>query len=108
MVPKLLTAVEGLVLPFIQAADQSAALRASGSVAQAVDGLPQDVLVDLYKPDTLVDRLKLILPPGEGLGKDGLLETVRRILQHSVNTWDQGFLDKLYASNNAVGAKAGS
>ncbi|KAK5240611.1 Glutamate decarboxylase 2, partial [Cryomyces antarcticus] len=38
-----------------------------------------------------------------GKGKDGLLETVQRILQYSVNTWDQGFMDKLYASTNAVG-----
>jgi hypothetical protein len=28
---------------------------------------------------------------------------VQKILKYSVNTWDQGFLDKLYASTNAVG-----
>jgi len=27
---------------------------------------------------------------------------VETILKYSVNTWDQGFLDKLYASTNAV------
>jgi glutamate decarboxylase len=45
----------------------------------------------------------LSLPEGEGRGKDGLLKTIADILEHSVNTWDQGFLDKLYASTNAVG-----
>lgn len=25
------------------------------------------------------------------------------MLKYSVNTWDQGFMDKLYASTNAVG-----
>lgn len=40
--------------------------------------------------------------PGDGKGKEGLLETVEQVLKYSVNTWDQGFLDKLYASTNAV------
>jgi glutamate decarboxylase len=37
------------------------------------------------------------------LGKDGLVSLVEKVLKYSVNTWDQGFLDKLYASTNAVG-----
>jgi len=40
--------------------------------------------------------------PVEGKGKEGLLQTVEQVLKYSVNTWDQGFLDKLYASTNAV------
>lgn len=40
--------------------------------------------------------------PGNGKGKEGLLATIEQVLQYSVNTWDQGFLDKLYASTNAV------
>lgn len=43
------------------------------------------------------------LPDGSGRGKEGLLEVVDKVLKYSVNTWDQGFLDKLYASTNAVG-----
>ncbi|KAF2634074.1 glutamate decarboxylase-like protein 1 [Massarina eburnea CBS 473.64] len=31
------------------------------------------------------------------------METVEKVLGYSVNTWDQGFMDKLYASTNAVG-----
>ena len=40
--------------------------------------------------------------PGNGKGKEGLLATVEQLLKYSVNTWDQGFLDKLYSSTNAV------
>lgn len=28
---------------------------------------------------------------------------MEQVFKYSVNTWDQGFLDKLYASTNAVG-----
>jgi hypothetical protein len=35
-------------------------------------------------------------------GKRGLLDVVKQVLRYSVNTWDQGFMDKLYASTNAV------
>ncbi len=40
--------------------------------------------------------------PGNGKGKDGLLQTVEQLLKYSVNTWDRGFMDKLYSSTNAV------
>lgn len=43
------------------------------------------------------------LPAGEGKGKQGLLQVVENVLKYSVNTWDQGFLDKLYATTNAPG-----
>jgi glutamate decarboxylase len=57
--------------------------------------------VEHHKPDELVKLMNFDLPTIER-GKDGLLETVEQILKYSVNTWDQGFLDKLYASTNAV------
>ena len=41
--------------------------------------------------------------PDTGEGQEGLLKSVKDVLQYSVNTWDQGFLDKLYASTDAVG-----
>lgn len=47
--------------------------------------------------------LKFSLPESEGRGEEGLLKTIQDVLEHSVNTWDQGFMDKLYASTNAVG-----
>jgi len=36
-------------------------------------------------------------------GEEGLFTLVRRVLGLSVNTWDQGFMHKLYAGTNAVG-----
>jgi glutamate decarboxylase len=57
--------------------------------------------VDFQKPQELAQRLKFSLP-NSGQGKEGLLEIIQQVLQNSVNTWDQGFLDKLYASTNAV------
>ncbi|KAI5959050.1 GAD2 [Candida pseudojiufengensis] len=32
-----------------------------------------------------------------------LLEVIDKVLEYSVNTWNPGFLDKLYASNNPIG-----
>ena len=32
-----------------------------------------------------------------------LAETIDKVLEYSVNTWNPGFLDKLYASNNPIG-----
>lgn len=40
--------------------------------------------------------------PDEGRGQDGLLKMLEKILKYSVNTWSEGFMDKLYASTNAV------
>lgn len=58
--------------------------------------------MDPQTPDQLSSLLKLDLPEN-GVGRDGLLELVERTLKYSVNTWDQGFMDKLYASTTPVG-----
>ncbi|KKA28532.1 hypothetical protein TD95_004751 [Thielaviopsis punctulata] len=100
-VDDLLQAVRSLVVPFVAAADAAAADRATGDIP--AEG--KNVLVDLVQPDELVHRIGLQLPE-TGKGKDGVLDLVRDVLKYSVNTWDQGFLDKLYASNNAVGVVA--
>ncbi len=55
------------------------------------------------RPEALVEALRFSLPEQGGRGKDGLLDTIQDVLRYSVNTWDQGFLDKLYSSTNAVG-----
>lgn len=60
------------------------------------------MLVDYQKPADLVGHLKLCLP-AEGKGKEGILDSIGKILKYSVNTWDQGFLDKLFSSNTPVG-----
>ena len=55
-----------------------------------------------HKPQKLQQLLDFQLPDN-GKGQEGLLKELEKILQYSVNTWDQGFLDKLYGSTNAVG-----
>jgi glutamate decarboxylase len=65
------------------------------------NGEPQNVLIDSQKPSELVAKLKFLLPE-KGLGKDGLLQSIDKLLKYSVNTWDQGFMDKLYASTTPV------
>ncbi|KAK0725332.1 pyridoxal phosphate-dependent transferase [Lasiosphaeris hirsuta] len=102
-VDHLIDAVKGLIIPFIRAADEAAPLRASGQVVADSQGAFRNTLVNSQKPEELVKQLALSLPLGEGRGEDGLLQTIQDILGFSVNTWDQGFLDKLYASTNAVG-----
>jgi glutamate decarboxylase len=68
-------------------------------------GGPRTALVEHHPPKKLESILKeeLEIDGGKGKGKEGLVDLVEKVLKYSVNTWDQGFLDKLYASTNAVG-----
>ncbi|KAI0206808.1 glutamate decarboxylase [Astrocystis sublimbata] len=106
-VEKLINAVQALIVPYIRSADEAAALRAQGHDGNGPNGddgsSPRNVLVDSLRPEDLVKRLQFSLPEGDGRGQDGLLTTIQDVLRYSVNTWDQGFLDKLYSSTNAVG-----
>jgi hypothetical protein len=63
--------------------------------------VPRTALVEQHPPKELEQILTLEVS-GEGGGKDGLMDVVSKVLKYSVNTWDQGFMDKLYASTNAV------
>lgn len=95
-------AVQSLIIPFIRSADEDAEHKSSGHGLQ-IDGQgPRTSLVEHHPPKKLQSLFELSLPDS-GQGKDGLLKTIETVLQYSVNTWDQGFLDKLYASTNAVG-----
>jgi glutamate decarboxylase len=97
----LLNAVQSLIVPFIRSADEDAALKHTGrGLAVPGQGLRTN-LVEHHRPEKLVKLMNFDLPE-DGKGKEGLLSTVEQMLQYSVNTWDQGFLDKLYASTNAV------
>lgn len=98
---QLLAAVRQLVVPFVRDADDAAAHRSSGRVPRDADGCPRNVLVHGHRPADLAAKLKLVLPD-EGQGREGLLAAIQKVLKYSVNTWDQGFLDKLYASNTPV------
>jgi glutamate decarboxylase len=94
----LLDAVKALIIPYIRSADDAAAYKGTGST-----GKHKNVLVESYSPQDLLSHFAFDLPRGEGRGKDGLLQTIEDVLRYSVNTWDQGFMDKLTASTNPVG-----
>lgn len=97
----MLKAVQSLIIPFIRSADQDAAFKYTSHGLAIEGGGPRTVLVEHHRPEKLAQLMSVDLP-GSGKGKEGLLATVEQVLQYSVNTWDQGFLDKLYASTNAV------
>ncbi|KYK58088.1 glutamate decarboxylase [Drechmeria coniospora] len=101
----LIEAIKSLIVPYIREADEAAAAKASGRAQVDSHGHERgrNALVEPHKPRELLDRLRFSLPRAEGEGKDGLVDAIQRILRYSVNTWDQGFLDKLTASTNAVG-----
>lgn len=75
------------LLPFVSSADDE-------------DG---KLVVDPLPPKKLENVFDLALPDGEGRGEVGLDETIRKVLRYSVNTWRDGFMDKLYASTDPVG-----
>ncbi|TAQ85523.1 hypothetical protein B7494_g6140 [Chlorociboria aeruginascens] len=104
-VDELLSAVHSLIIPFIRSADEDAASKATGHGLVTEGEALRTSLVEYHKPDKLVGLLDFVLPV-QGKGKEGLLSTIEQVLKYSVNTWDQGFLDKLYASTNAVGVIA--
>ncbi|KAN0070463.1 Pyridoxal phosphate-dependent transferase [Elaphomyces granulatus] len=100
-VRNLLNAVQDLLVPFISSADRNVA-----DDRQVIDGNGFcSSLVEYKRPEELQEILQLELP-SSGQGQDGLIRALRQILRFSVNTWHQGFLDKLYASTNAPGVAA--
>ena len=98
----MLSAVNRLLIPFIRAADEDASAKKTGHGFQVEGGAPRTALVEHHKPQKLIKLLDLNLPE-TGTGQGGFLASVEKILQYSVNTWDQGFMDKLYASTDAAG-----
>ncbi|KAJ2906136.1 glutamate decarboxylase [Zalerion maritima] len=102
-VQDLITAVRDLIVPYVKSADEAAATKITGQSVSTAKGLPQNGLVELHRPEDLIQKMRFSLPLKEGRGREGLLDTIQDVLKYSVNTWDQGFLDKLYASTNAVG-----
>ncbi|KAG5953561.1 L-aspartate decarboxylase dtxS4 [Claviceps sorghi] len=99
----LLEAVKSLVVPFVRAADLEAAVKPTGRLRPVTQCNRQNVLVDEQSPQKVLESMKFSLPEGRGRGRQGLLDTIETVLRHSVNTWDQGFMDKLTASTNPVG-----
>lgn len=94
--------MQDLLIPFIRSADEDVGAKKSGHGHQTRGGGPRTVLVEHHKPQKLAQLLDLKLPD-TSLGREGFLQMVEKILQYSVNTWDQGFMDKLCASTDAPG-----
>lgn len=94
-----------MIIPFIRSADNDAATKHTGHGLRIEgSGGPRTTIVDHHPPKKLESILTEELEINDKkVGKDGLVKLVSTVLKYSVNTWDQGFLDKLYASTNAVG-----
>jgi glutamate decarboxylase len=101
----LITSLQALIHPFIAAADVDAAAKPNGHGLAIQGSGPRTALVERHAPHELAQILDLSLP-ANGKGKDGVLGLTKQILEYSVNTWDQGFLDKLYGSTNAVSKRS--
>jgi glutamate decarboxylase len=99
--------VQDRLLQFIQSADTDSFGAEKGhlSDAKADIDLSRSALVEYQAPEDLRAALQLQLPIS-GEGQSGLIRILEKILRYSVNTWHQGFLDKLYASTNAPGVAA--
>lgn len=99
-------AVEELLIPFIRSADEPPVPTKQRTNGVNGHSTPQGTsLVDYKKPEDLRDILQLEIPE-QGRKQEGLIEVLAKVLKYSVNTWHQGFLDKLYASTNAPGVAA--
>ncbi|CCU74163.1 glutamate decarboxylase [Blumeria hordei DH14] len=99
----LLHAVQALIIPFVRSADESVACKSmTGSVPVAPGASVRTSLVESLSPDVLRETMNFNLPL-TGQGKVGLLRAIEQVLHYSVNTGDQGFMDKLYAGTSPVG-----
>lgn len=65
----------------------------------------RNALVEQHKPQKLAQLMNVNLPE-VGLAQAGFLKQVENILHYSVNTWDSGFMSKLYGSTDASGVAA--
>lgn len=97
--------MQELLIPFIRSADEDASAKKTGHGLSIDAGGPRTSLVEHHNPHKLAQLMHLHLPQ-TGLAQDGFLKQVELILQYSVNTWDRGFLPKLYASTDAPGLAA--
>lgn len=101
---QILSEVQKLVIPFIEASDIDAKAKING-YENTMCGGPGTALVSSHVPTELA-RLMHLQVPELGQGSDGLLQAIDTTLRYSVNTWNKGFMDKLYASTDAPGLAA--
>ncbi|KAF2665089.1 PLP-dependent transferase [Microthyrium microscopicum] len=101
---ELIESVRKIVHSFIQSADNAVKGKEIGQ-SPFLPGTKRVAILDPHSPATLQDILKLQLPE-KSITKDDLFGLIQQIFQYSVNTWDQGFVDKLYHSTDAIGVVA--
>lgn len=101
--------MQARVVDFIRTAEAdkypSPGVHGSSSSSSGGDDAHPALVTPIPNPPDLQALLALNFP-AHGLGSPGLLRMLDRLLQYSVNTWHQGFLDKLYAATNAPGVAA--
>ncbi|KAG7191972.1 uncharacterized protein KQ657_002579 [Scheffersomyces spartinae] len=91
---QLLDLIKPLVLDYIEKADPNSGKYQTDSLGKYYD--PQTI-----KKALAIDETDL----SQGIKGDNtkLVDFIDKVLNYSVNTWNPGFLDKLYASNNPIG-----
>lgn len=99
---QLLDSIKGFAINFIKSADEDAASRFQENGSQQNGADSRTDLLNQKTPKQLQHLLNVALPE-HGQGKDGVVAATEDVLRYSVNTWHQGFLDKLYSSVTPVG-----
>lgn len=100
-----MNAVQNLLIPFIQSADGGKKdIKTNNGITTQYKGL-QTINFESYSPQKLIELMKARLPDN-GLGQAGFLQELEKILHYPANTWDQGFMSKLYASTDAANVAA--
>jgi glutamate decarboxylase len=84
---------------FVRSADDDARIKFAGP-GLSRSGNTGTALVDYHPPSELQKLLNISIPLS-GQGSDGLIQAIKTTMQYSVNTWNRGFMDKLYASTDA-------
>lgn len=97
--------MKDLVVDFVKSADNNASSRTEEPTSKLANGYHTSTLLNYHPPKELEKLLNFTLPQ-HGQGLKGLESTARSIQKYSVNTWDQGFMDKLYHSPTPIGLAA--
>ena len=101
MLLQLLDEIKTLIVNHIRSTDQTNSSVEPTNESQDPTPTKEAQLLEYHPPKELQKHLSFSLP-SEPKGLEGLLSTAQSLLHYSVNTWHQGFLDKLYASPHPV------
>ncbi|EGW31297.1 uncharacterized protein SPAPADRAFT_61865 [Spathaspora passalidarum NRRL Y-27907] len=88
---RLLTLLKPRILQYVESADPQSANYNPTSLGT------------YHEPEFLKQKILNGDDLAEKCSEDELFNVIDKVLEYSVNTWNPGFLDKLYASNNPIG-----